>query len=87
LPRTPRRAVCEVDFKVNWVSVWLQPPVSHLQPDRLEQIQVQVLYAKEVQSDRDDKTPPIHWMLVTSLPIANFEQALLVVLVILIPSN
>jgi hypothetical protein len=40
LPRTPRRAVCEVDFKVNWVSVWLQPPVSHLQHDRLEQIPV-----------------------------------------------
>jgi hypothetical protein len=73
LQRTPRRARGEVFLKVNWVSVWLQPPLEHPQREELAPVRVQVLWATEV--DGDNEGPPVDWMLVTSLPIGCFEDA------------
>lgn len=73
LPRTPRRAACTVVLQVKWVSVWLQPPSSHPQREQLDPVPVQVLSACEVEGDQEGA--PIHWLLVTTLPLTCFEQA------------
>jgi hypothetical protein len=73
LQRTPRREPREAVVSVQWTSVWVQPPVQHPQRDRLAPIQVQVLWAVEEECALEDE--PVSWMLITTLPIATFEQA------------
>lgn len=73
LQRTPRRAACEVILEVSWMSVWLQPPVTHAQREHLAPVKVQVLRAIEL--DHDDDRPLVEWTLITTLPIADLAVA------------
>jgi hypothetical protein len=73
LQKTPRRRERETLLSVQWVSVWLQPPVSHPQREQLSPIKVQVLWAVEEECPIEETT--VNWMLVTTLPIEDFESA------------
>lgn len=73
LKRTPRREAQPVLMSVQWVSVWVQPPVHHANRSQLAPLRLQVVWAVEAMGEIDE--PTISWMLVTTLPVANFEQA------------
>lgn len=73
LQRTPRRTARRARVSVRWAQVNLQPPLAHPTRNDLPSVPVSVVWA-------DEETPPtekerVSWILVTTLPIWNFEQA------------
>lgn len=73
LQRTPRRAPQSTLMSVQWTSVWVQPPAQHPQRSQLSPIRLQVLWAVEAMGEIDQ--PTVSWMLITTMPIADFAQA------------
>ncbi|MCG8363500.1 MAG: IS4 family transposase [Pseudanabaenales cyanobacterium] len=73
LQRTPKRAVREVTLTVRFASFLIQPPQGHLNRHQLKSIRLQAILAEEENPPTGE--PPVRWLLLTTLPIANFEQA------------
>ena len=73
LKRTPRREAQSVLMSVQWVSVWVQPPVHHANRSQLAPLRLQVVWAVEALGEIDE--PTVSWMLMTTLPVAGFDQA------------
>ncbi len=70
IPKKPARPERTAKIEVRYASVLLRPPVrSKLQP-----VQVWAVYAREVDY-RPEITQPIEWMLLTTVPVASFDDA------------
>lgn len=72
LQRTPRRKARQARLSVRWTQVRLQAPTGHSAPTS-SSVAVNVVWAYE-------ETPPnekerVSWLLVTTLPVWNFERA------------
>lgn len=73
LQRTPKRPAREVTLTVRFASFLIQPPQGHLNRHQLKPIRLQAILAEEENPPTGE--PPVRWLLLTTLPIANFEQA------------
>ena len=70
VPKRPARLERTAKIEVRYASVLLRPPVrSKLQP-----VQVWAVYAREVDYG-PDVAQPIEWMLLTTVPVASFDDA------------
>lgn len=74
LPRTPKRDARRAVMEVRAMSVLVKPPHAR---SHLPAVTMQVVLVKEVGGPGDGTD--VEWLLLTSLPITTFEQALLVI--------
>lgn len=72
--RTPDRAARTAHLSIKGMQVTLEVPQNHPKPHTLEPVTLNVLLVQEVGMP-DDSGAPIRWLLLTTLPIENFEQA------------
>lgn len=74
LERNPTRPARTARVQLRALQVTLEVPRNHPQPHQLAPVTVQALLVEETQSPTDG-SPPIRWLLLTTLPIESFEQA------------
>ena len=73
LQRTPKRPARAVTLTLRFASFFIQPPKGHLNRHQLKPIRLQAILAEEENPPAGET--PVRWLLLTTLPIANFEQA------------
>jgi hypothetical protein len=73
LQRTPKRKPRTAILTVRFTSLELQPPQQHPQRSGLKPVRVQVVWAVEEVPPVGEKA--ISWLLLTTLPVTDFEQA------------
>ena len=72
---TPKkgRSARTATMAVRSASVTLQRPRRPVDPPRLPEVKVNVVWVRETQPPAGED--PVEWMLLTSLPVETFEQA------------
>jgi hypothetical protein len=70
------RSARSAKMAVRSASVTLKPPKRPTEQPRLPQVTINVVWVREVNPPAGED--PVEWMLLTSLPVATFEQACLV---------
>jgi hypothetical protein len=73
LPRGDDRPSRQAVLTLRWMSLLISPPINHPQRRKLSPLRLQFLLAEEEQPPRGQK--PVRWMLVTTLPITCWEEA------------
>lgn len=71
--RAPERPARQATLAVRWTTLGVAPPRHRRQRKHLQPLQLQVILAEEV--DPTDAGSPICWLLVTTLPIATWAEA------------
>jgi len=71
--RNPERPVRSTTLTVCGLQVTIEVPRHHKQPQQCQPVVLNVLLAEEITPPVEGK--PIHWLLLTTLPIDCFEQA------------
>lgn len=75
LKRTTKRQPRPAKLTIRIATYLLQPPESHLQQSQLKPLKIQVILAQEETPPPTEK--PINWLLVTTLPVTDYQQACL----------
>ena len=73
VPRGDDRPTRQATLTIRFASLEIQPPRHHLKRLALEPVTVQVLLAQE--ENPPDDTTPISWLLLTTLPVNSFDEA------------
>jgi hypothetical protein len=73
VPRGDQRPSRQATLTVRFTTLEVQPPRHHLKRATLAPVTIQVVLAQE-QNPADDTTP-ISWLLLTTLPVNSFDQA------------
>jgi hypothetical protein len=73
LERNPERPARSATLTVRGLQVTIEVPRHHKQPQQCQPVTLNVLLVEEVPPPSEGK--PIRWLLLTTLPIDNFEQA------------
>ncbi|XGW00937.1 MAG: IS4 family transposase (plasmid) [Leptolyngbya sp. BL-A-14] len=73
LERNPERPARSATLTVRGLQVTMEVPRHHKQPKRCQPVTLNVLLVEEANPPSQGK--PIRWLLLTTLPIDNFEQA------------
>jgi len=71
--RNPERPARQATLRVRGMEVTLLVPSNHKQKSQHKPVTINVLSVEEVNPSDGEK--PIHWLLITTLPIESFEQA------------
>jgi len=71
--RNPERPARQATLRVRGMEVTLLVPSNHKQKSQHKPVTINVLLVEEVNPSDGEK--PIHWLLITTLPIESFEQA------------
>jgi hypothetical protein len=73
VPRQPGQAIRQAQLSVRFAPIRLKPPRTRLKGERLPQLTVWGVLAREV--DPPAGEAPIEWLLLSSLPVANVDEA------------
>jgi hypothetical protein len=77
VPRKDDRPARQATLAVRFGTFALRPPSTHPRRKELPPLPLQAILVEEV--DPPAKAPPVQWLLLTTLPVANFEDAARVV--------
>ncbi|UBF29809.1 hypothetical protein K9N68_36925 (plasmid) [Kovacikia minuta CCNUW1] len=72
LERNPERSARSATLTVRGLQVSIEVPRHHKQPKQCQPVTLNVLLVEEATPPSEGK--PIRWLLLTTLPIDNFEQ-------------
>lgn len=73
LERNPKRTARRATLTVRAMQVTIEVPRHHQQPKQCQPVTLNVLLVEEATPPLEGK--PIHWLLLTTLPLEGFEQA------------
>jgi len=73
VPRNGQRPQRQATLTVRFATLEIQPPRHHLQRAKLSPVTLQVVLATESNPPKD--TTPICWLLLTTLPVNSFDEA------------
>lgn len=79
LPATDKRSAHLADLEVKWCPVKFSRPHDHKNKELPLTLDVNIIEITEKSSSVVGKEKPIHWRLITSHPIENFEQVLQII--------
>lgn len=74
VPRADDRPSRRAKVQLRWMSLTILPPRNHCQRAQLSPVRLQFILVEEKNPPRGQK--PLYWLLVTSLPVENLEDAL-----------
>ncbi|NET59498.1 MAG: IS4 family transposase [Symploca sp. SIO2E6] len=74
LERNPKRPARQATLQIRGMRVTLEVPQNHPKPHNLEPVEINVLLVEETEKPTDG-SQPIRWLLLTTLPIDDFQKA------------
>ncbi|NEP28059.1 MAG: IS4 family transposase [Moorea sp. SIO3I6] len=74
LERNPKRPARQATLQIRGMKVTLEVPQNHPKPHNLEPVEINVLLVEETEKPADG-SQPIRWLLLTTLPIDDFQKA------------
>ncbi|WP_143727629.1 IS4 family transposase [Moorena bouillonii] len=74
LERNPKRRARQATLQIRGMRVTLEVPQNHPKPHNLHPVEINVLLVEETEKPADG-SQPIRWLLLTTLPIDDFQQA------------
>nr|WP_081431420.1 IS4 family transposase [Moorena bouillonii] len=74
LERNPKRPARQASLQIRGIRVTLEVPQHHPKPHNLHPVEINVLLVEETEKPADG-SQPIRWLLLTTLPIDDFQKA------------